>query len=175
MKNWCKFLTSILSLVAIMSMASISASQSFTSSQPYQSEQSINISFLQQGLISASSSASQMLSDEEQGVSFDLSKNSITTDSEFSSIAQDKTEQPEQLLLQARTTYCAFGSLKQTSPVFYFKMVLEPPGLLSNLEQIIDSVDLTSPWFIKHNQTSSRISGWKDGNSLYTSLITYHS
>ncbi|WP_372880571.1 hypothetical protein [Psychromonas sp.] len=30
------------------------------------------------------------------------------------------------------------------------------------------------PWFMNFSDNSSRLSGWKDSNSLYTSKITYH-
>ncbi len=34
-----------------------------------------------------------------------------------------------------------------------------------------------TPWFeqLSHSSNSSRLSGWKDGNSLYSSRTTYHS
>lgn len=30
------------------------------------------------------------------------------------------------------------------------------------------------PWFMNYSESSSRLSGWKESNSLYASKVTYH-
>ena len=65
----------------------------------------------------------------------------------------------------------------QTTPNYvlvieFFKIKLTA-GLFKNLA----NPPVTPQWFEKlsHNANSSRLSGWKDGNSLYSSRTTYHS
>ncbi len=65
----------------------------------------------------------------------------------------------------------------QTSPNYvlvieFFKIKLNA-GLFKNLA----NPPVTPQWFeqLSHNANSSRLSGWKDGNFLYSSRTTYHS
>ncbi len=65
----------------------------------------------------------------------------------------------------------------QTTPNYvlvieFFKIKLTE-GLFKNLA----NPPVTPQWFeqLGHNTNSSRLSGWKDGNFLYSSRTTYHS
>lgn len=69
-----------------------------------------------------------------------------------------------------------FSTEIQTTPnyvliVEFFKVKLSA-GLFKNLA----NPPLMTPWFeqLSHKSNSSRLSGWKDGNSLYSSRTTYH-
>jgi len=71
----------------------------------------------------------------------------------------------------------AFSVEIQTTPTYvliteFFKVKLAA-GLFKNLT----NPPLIIPWFeqLSHSNNSSRLSGWKDGNALYSSQTTYHS
>jgi hypothetical protein len=203
MKNWFKFITSVFSLVAILSMADVCSSELLSvnpSSLSHQSNQSFNspsldtesspifYSKLQPDLGSDFGSTfksksrikttSNSFGVENQGVSnkFKIKPSKITSidDSENSFVEPSQQSPQEHVLLQVRSVACIFNCLKQIDPVFIFKILLSPPVALGGLEEGDNPYSLTRPWFIQHSQSSSRIAGWKDGNSLYTSIITYH-
>ncbi len=79
------------------------------------------------------------------------------------------------LLLPMRASAMIFRDNLQTKPVYWLKVEFNPSDLA-----ILSFADLrfkqySSPWFLRSNQKlSSRLSGWKDGNSLYAANITYH-
>lgn len=88
--------------------------------------------------------------------------------------------EPEDLLNLPRLNRISptlFNAEIQTTPnyvlvVEFFKIKLSA-GLYKNLI----NPPLITPWFeqLSHKNNSSRLSGWKDGNSLYSSRTTYHS
>lgn len=70
-----------------------------------------------------------------------------------------------------------FATEVQTTPnyvlaVEFFKLKLNA-GLFKHLA----NPPVTLHWFeqLSHNAHSTRLSGWKDGNLLYSSRVTYHS
>ncbi|NQY63744.1 MAG: hypothetical protein HRT38_08390 [Alteromonadaceae bacterium] len=70
-----------------------------------------------------------------------------------------------------------FSAEIQTTPNYvlvieFFKIKLTA-GLFKNLA----NPPVLTQWFeqLSHNANSSRLSGWKDGNFLYSSRTTYHS
>lgn len=76
-----------------------------------------------------------------------------------------------------RVSPSLFAAEIQTTPNYvlvieFFKVKLNA-GVFKNLT----NPPLTPQWFeqLSHNTNSSRLSGWKDGNFLYSSRITYQS
>ena len=56
-----------------------------------------------------------------------------------------------------------------------FEIVFEPP-LTKDAQAPPKPVSCRIlPWYLQSSLGKSRVSGWKDGNSLYTGKITYHS
>jgi|GEM_PF-4929212 len=94
--------------------------------------------------------------------------------SNLTAVAQE-TIADKALLSLPRTHASMFRTSLQIQPVYIVRAELYPPPQSQyNLSYIIPEPEL-SPWFIFKNKNSqSRLSGWKDGNSLYTASITYH-
>jgi hypothetical protein len=91
----------------------------------------------------------------------------------------DKNESKDSFNLPRlnRLSPSLFTAEIQTTPNYvlvieFFKIKLTA-GLFKNLA----NPPVTPQWFEKlsHNTNSSRLSGWKDGNFLYSSRTTYHS
>jgi hypothetical protein len=89
----------------------------------------------------------------------------------------DESEELFNLPRLNRFSPSLFSAEIQTTPNYvllieFFKIKLTA-GLFKNLA----NPPLNTPWFeqLSHNTNSSRISGWKDGNFLYSSRTTYHS
>jgi hypothetical protein len=61
----------------------------------------------------------------------------------------------------------------QAKPEFRVEFELNPPDLSSG--RYDRSKITTIPWFLQSSAGKTRVSGWKDGNSLYTACITYYS
>jgi hypothetical protein len=66
-----------------------------------------------------------------------------------------------------------FLANSQANPAFELEFEFNSPDLSAG-RYYTSTID-TTPWFLKSSQGSTRVSGWKDGNSLYTATITYHS
>lgn len=90
------------------------------------------------------------------------------------------TDQPDVLYNLPRTNgfnASLFSTEIQTTPEYFlvveFFKVKFTAGLFKNLA----NPPLISPWYeqLSYSKNSSRLSGWKDGNSLYSSRTTYHS
>ncbi len=165
MRNWCKFLTVILSLVATLSMAETCSPEFYSSGSSYSSNDSSEFKQEISSIIKVQSDIGQETSDNK---STNLAKTKLE-------LFPSEPIQPELLLLQARATASIFNCLKQTNPTYYLKIIQLPPVVANNNYLLNDSINIVTPWFVHHNQSSSsRVSGWKDGNSLYASQITYH-
>lgn len=109
-----------------------------------------------------------------QKLSKSLPKN-ITTQS----IALEE-ESNDELYIHPRITRAStssFSSELQTSP--YYVLVIEffAIKLTAGLYKNLANPPLIVDWFeqLSAKSTSSRISGWKDSNLLYTSVVTYQS
>lgn len=65
----------------------------------------------------------------------------------------------------------------QTSPSYVLVIEFFKVKLTAGLFKHLANPPVVSQWFeqLSHKSKSSRLSGWKDGNSLYTSRITYYS
>ncbi len=61
----------------------------------------------------------------------------------------------------------------QAKPEFRVEFELNPPDLSTG--RFDRSKITTVPWFLLSSAGKTRVSGWKDGNSLYTACITYYS
>jgi len=65
----------------------------------------------------------------------------------------------------------------QLTPDYYLAITFFEIKLSAALFKNLINPDVQTPWFeqISHQSNSSRISGWKDSNLLYTSSIAYYS
>jgi hypothetical protein len=76
-----------------------------------------------------------------------------------------------------RQAASAFGSVVQIDPTFVlvYEFLPEILGLKHFLAPLIKSIAV--PWYLRPDAANShgRLAGWKDGNTLYTGTITYHS
>ena len=89
-------------------------------------------------------------------------------------------EQPEDLFNLPRTLRASasvFNSEVQTSPNYVLEIEFFEIKLSAGQFKHLANPPLVVHWFeqLSHQSHSSRISGWKDGNSLYSSRITYAS
>ncbi len=63
----------------------------------------------------------------------------------------------------------------QTKPIYWLKAEFNPRDPALHTLADLRFKQNNSPWFMQSNQkVNGRLSGWKDGNSLYTASITYH-
>lgn len=78
-------------------------------------------------------------------------------------------------LIPTCTSAMLFRDNLQTKPIYWLKAEFNPPDLTIPTFSNFSFKQNDSPWFMQSKQkSSSRLSGWKDGNSLYTASITYH-
>lgn len=65
----------------------------------------------------------------------------------------------------------------QTSPTYFLVIEFFKSKLTAGLFKHLANPPSMPTWFerLSHKTNSSRLSGWKDGNSLYSSRITYYS
>jgi hypothetical protein len=64
----------------------------------------------------------------------------------------------------------------QTTPHYVLVIEFFKIKLTAGLFKHLANPPVIPPWFerLSHKTNSSRLSGWKDGNSLYASRTTYH-
>jgi len=61
-------------------------------------------------------------------------------------------------------------------PLYLLEIEFSPPHPPTQKSTLSLSVNDYSPWFLSSpNRNRTRISGWKDGNTLYSGSITYYS
>ncbi len=78
-------------------------------------------------------------------------------------------------LIPVRTSAILFRDNLQTKPIYWLKAEFNSPDPALRTFADLRFKQDDSPWFIQSiRKSSSRLSGWKDGNSLYTASITYH-
>ncbi|WP_158966240.1 hypothetical protein [Paraglaciecola sp. L3A3] len=74
-----------------------------------------------------------------------------------------------------RQAASAFATVSQNAPIFAlaYEFLAEILGLKHFLAPL--SINRNIPWYLRSDLTNShgRLAGWKDGNSLYASTITY--
>ena len=99
-----------------------------------------------------------------------------TEQQSVSTFDHDEAEDTFNLSRLNRLSPSFFSAVIQTTPNYvlvieFFKIKLTA-GLFKNLV----NPPVMPQWFTKlsHNTNSSRLSGWKDGNFLYSSKSTYH-
>jgi len=70
-----------------------------------------------------------------------------------------------------------FSTEIQTSPSYILVIEFFKPKLNAGLFKDLANPPLIPTWFerLSHKTNSSRLCGWKDSNSLYSSRITYYS
>lgn len=76
-----------------------------------------------------------------------------------------------------RLSSLLFSTERQTTPNYVLVIEFFKVKLTAGLFKQLESPPLITHWFeqLRHKTNSSRISGWKDGNFLYSSRTTYHS
>ncbi|WDE05930.1 hypothetical protein SG34_003085 [Thalassomonas viridans] len=75
-----------------------------------------------------------------------------------------------------RATAPVFAAEVQTEPDYVLEIEFFAAELAAAFFKNLTNPPLDPVWYLQlahHNQTS-RISGWKDGNFLYSARITYH-
>ncbi|TQV85060.1 hypothetical protein [Aliikangiella coralliicola] len=78
-------------------------------------------------------------------------------------------------LLPSRINATLFRDGNQNNPDYRLKVEFLLPDFSIQLFENLFSLPKISPWFIYFkNSSNNRLSGWKDGNSLYAANITYH-
>ena len=70
-----------------------------------------------------------------------------------------------------------FTAEVQITPKYFLLVEFFKIKLTAGLFKNLTNPPLVTPWFeqLSHSSNSSRLSGWKDGNFLYSSRTTYHS
>ncbi|WP_441003964.1 hypothetical protein [Pseudocolwellia agarivorans] len=122
------------------------------------------------------------INNDDYSVAYNTSQIALQTnvDGDFdfdSSIDSDEPEVLYNLPRTSRLNASLFSVEVQNSPEYvliveFFKIKLNA-GVFKHLA----NPPVITPWFeqLSHSSNSSRLSGWKDGNSLYSSRTTYHS
>ncbi len=122
------------------------------------------------------------INNDDYSVAYNTSQIALQTnvDGDFDFDSSIDTDEPEVLYNLPRTSRLnasLFSVEVQNSPEYvliveFFKIKLNA-GLFKHLA----NPPVITPWFdqLSHSSNSSRLSGWKDGNSLYSSRTTYHS
>ncbi len=109
----------------------------------------------------------------ENGVSLETIKSSVELKSSVSKVF---TESFSTRFLNNNTS--TFQALEQTTPIYRLKTNFRNLNQINRINQrhanLFQRIN-SPPWYIQVFSKSNRLSGWKDGNSLYTGVITYHS
>ncbi|WP_077284672.1 hypothetical protein [Cognaticolwellia aestuarii] len=114
----------------------------------------------------------------------ELSNDNSSSHEVASQIAQKTdsldTDEPEVLYnLPRSNTFNAslFNTEIQSSPEYYLVVEFFKIKLTAGLFKNLANPPLITPWYeqLSHSSHLSRLSGWKDGNLLYSSRKTYHS
>lgn len=76
-----------------------------------------------------------------------------------------------------RASAPAFAAQVQTEPDYVLEIEFFATELAATFFKNLSNPPLAPIWHqqLTHNNQASRISGWKDGNDLYSGRITYHS
>lgn len=78
-------------------------------------------------------------------------------------------------LIPTLSSVMLFRDNLQIKPIYWLKAEIDPSNLAIHTLADLHSKKDVSPWFMQsHQKACGRLSGWKDGNSLYTASITYH-
>jgi len=114
----------------------------------------------------------------------ELSNDNSSSHEVASQIAQKTdsldTDEPEVLYnLPRNNSFNAslFNTEIQSSPEYYLVVEFFKIKLTAGLFKNLANPPLITPWYeqLSHSSHSPRLSGWKDGNLLYSSRKTYHS
>ncbi|UUO25045.1 hypothetical protein FGD67_18905 [Colwellia sp. M166] len=103
----------------------------------------------------------------------------IVTQIEQKTVSLD-TDEPEVLYNLPRTNgfnASLFNTEIQSTPEYFLVVEFFKIKLTAGLFKNLANPPLITPWYeqLSHSKNSSRLSGWKDGNSLYSSRTIYHS
>ena len=119
------------------------------------------------------------LSIVEHSQKHSIQQSNIAQDEQHISVNLDE-HQPQHLFNLPRiNTFspATFSIEAQTAPIYVLVIEFFKPESSAREYKNLAPPPLLVGWFEQlHNQaSSSRISGWKDGNFLYTAKLTYHS
>ncbi len=91
-------------------------------------------------------------------------------------INNDETENLFNLPRLHQVSPSVFSAEIQISPNYFLVIEFFKSKLNAGLFKHLANPPVMPTWFerLSHKTNSSRLSGWKDGNSLYTSRTTYH-
>ena len=111
---------------------------------------------------------------------YNHSANELVFQVDQRSAADFDNETPEVLYNLPRTNgvnASLFAAEIQSTPEYFLAVEFFKVKLTAGLFKNLANPPLIKPWFeqLNHRNNSSRLSGWKDGNFLYTSRTTYHS
>jgi len=106
-----------------------------------------------------------------------LKMSSSNLDFSFTLLNEETPEEHVNLPKINRACSSLFNHEIQLTPDYYLAITFFEMKLSAALFKNLTNPGVRTPWFeqISHRSNSSRISGWKDSNILYTSRITYYS
>jgi len=118
---------------------------------------------------------------EASSVTDNLSKTLVSQDEIYtvpdvlhSDYNQDSLDSFDPLFPRSSASY--FRANSQKNPDYILKIEFYSAGLLPAVSDTLSKHLRLIPWFAQACQKhSNRLSAWKDGNSLYSGKITYHS
>ncbi|MEW6996890.1 hypothetical protein AADZ86_04190 [Colwelliaceae bacterium BS250] len=89
----------------------------------------------------------------------------------------DESESLFNLPILNRLNPSLFSAERQTTPNYALEIEFFKIKLTAGMFKNLINPPVITQWFeqLSHNANSSRLSGWKDGNFLYSSRTTYHS
>jgi len=124
--------------------------------------------------VTDTSIAAQTVQQATQQEKLKTLKFSLTTDS---ALDNEQSDEPLTLPRIIRASASLFTSEIQASPDYALVIEFFAVKLCAALFKNLSNPPLLVDWFeqVGANNSSSRLSGWKDSNSLYKSTITYHS
>ena len=122
------------------------------------------------------------ISSDDYSVAHNTSQIAFQTnvDGDFDFDSSIDTDEPEVLYNLPRTSRLnasLFSVEVQNSPEYVLIVEFFKIKLNAGVFKHLGNPPVITPWFeqLSHSSNSSRLSGWKDGNSLYSSRTTYHS
>lgn len=113
-------------------------------------------------------------------ISHDQYSPSVSISAEPLNFSFDSAEEPKESYNTSRFNRLSpslFTAEIQISPNYFLEIEFFKVKLSSALFKNLTNPPVNIQWFeqLSHHTNSSRLSGWKDGNFLYSTRTTYHS
>lgn len=78
-------------------------------------------------------------------------------------------------LMPTRSSAMVFRTALQEEPIYWLIAEINPPDFTNEFSSENHTYLLGHPWYLASNSNSnSRLSGWKESNSLYSGRRTFH-